>query len=635
MKRRRSTHYIQPLPKRSSPTLLAAFDTESRYEQTSEGTIHRWRLGAAKALWRRTSTDPWSELGCIRARTPDELWDAVESWTRSNCTLWVYAHNLAFDFSVARGWQSWPQRGWELTGLGINGRGRWLRYRKGNRRLVFSDSSGWLPARLRVIGDVVGRPKLEMPAEDAPEYQWWPYVLQDVEIVLEGICELIEWVERNDLGPWQYTSPSQVRAAWRHRFLSHRVLVRGDPDVQALERAAYNGGRCEVYQLGVAPSGGVAEVDICAAYGWILAQRALPSVHQGAHISPSIEAMRTLPKGYGAIVQGYAFSEVPVLPVRSERGIIYPVGEFFGVWCQPEVELALAYGASFELVRMEVYRLDPICQRMARWILRRLYGPHRSADPLERIVLKSWSRYLAGILGQRTYEWRRLGRADHESWWYAPGSATYDPSVVALLQLGHDVWAQRTVGDARDAPVAAAAWVTSLCRVELWRLMRAAGFRHVLYCDTDSVIVTPAGLENLTPLLAEETPGKPRVKRTARRCTIWGPKRIEWEGGWTMAGIPEDAQITEDLMARYELWPGFALQIRNSALGTYVTELREAALRMSYDRMNVLADGHCVPLRMAWQGGTWQIVPPPSSELEAAALHAFREHLDATPLPSS
>ena len=104
---------------------------------------------------------------------------------------------------------------------------------------------------------------------------------------------------------------------------------------------------------------------------------------------------------------------------------------------------------------------------------------------------------LTGKLGYRRRSWETVpGALAPELWceWYQPGK-TGDLERWRSLA---GVCQREVVGDyGPDAVPAMACWVCSYGRFRLLESIRAAGWENIAYCDTDSLIVSPAGFERL------------------------------------------------------------------------------------------------------------------------------------------
>jgi hypothetical protein len=86
----------------------------------------------------------------------------------------------------------------------------------------------------------------------------------------------------------------------------------------------------------------------------------------------------------------------------------------------------------------------------------------------------------------------------------------------------------------------------SECRRRLWELMRCAGLHHVLYVDTDCLIVDPVGRRRLD--LATGAGGRwpMHVKGTYDRVELLAPRMIVCDGERRFAGVPLQARLDEN-----------------------------------------------------------------------------------------
>jgi hypothetical protein len=77
-----------------------------------------------------------------------------------------------------------------------------------------------------------------------------------------------------------------------------------------------------------------------------------------------------------------------------------------------------------------------------------------------------------------------------------------------------------------DACPAIAAWISSHGRLRLLEAIRCAGWSQVLYCDTDSVMVTEGGARRLEEggLIREGEWGALYLKTVCADLELYGPK---------------------------------------------------------------------------------------------------------------
>lgn len=527
-------HYLRHNASEWSPARLIFLDTESRQEPTEAGRLHTLRVACGAFVHRRKARPdgtPWAES--ITTADPGELWTWAAEHTSGAESTWVYAHNLAFDLCVSQAMVELPRLGWEVTDFSTLPRTtyvRWFRHartcdrtcrdpaklRAGGRachgrRLVMADSASLLPASIDRIGRLLGLSselgpgdsdlpsgraarardlaKLPMPADDDGLERWTEYCRRDVEILAEAVLTLLEWWDSEHLGHWAITGPGCGWSALRHRWLTERILVHDDPEATELERAAYFGGRREVYRVGEVEGGPFPYLDLEHCYVSMAEREGVPVRLLRVVEEPDFEALLNLPPDLGAIAEVEVDDARALVPVRTERGVAYPVGPVRTTLPGPELHLLRAQGVHVRVVRAAVYRLSPALREWARWIIGLLDDQSSPRARIVGLMAKGWSHSVLGKFGQVGRTKRRLHPTLPTEHSTIPIIDVDSGTRRTLTHLGGWAWLTIAEGEPDNAVPAIAAWITSAARVELWRLMEAAGKERVLWCDTDGMII--------------------------------------------------------------------------------------------------------------------------------------------------
>jgi hypothetical protein len=352
-------------------------------------------------------------------------------------------------------------------------------------------------------------------------------------------------VEAGDLGPWSPTGPGQSHSAWRRRFLSCRPLVHDHTRVIELERRAAWTGRCEAWRHGVLAGGPFIEYDLDAAYCEIAAGCELPRmlvgpIEEHAAVKRAVEVDR-----YAILARVRVRCREAVLPTLHRDQIVWPVGTFETVLWDPELRLAIEAGCNVEYLESYAYRRGPVLRDVAAWILRELEDASLVGDGIRRRLLKHWARALIGRCGMRYRSWEPWGRA-HEPDVTMGFILDYETGVEReLLQVGHELKVLTDYEESRDSLPQIPGWVMSECRVRLWRLMQTAGLSHVVYVDTDSIIVDRAGAERIAEAETAGLLPPLHVKGRYSRMKVDGPRMLDVDHERRRSGIPLSAGIQD------------------------------------------------------------------------------------------
>ena len=171
---------------------------------------------------------------------------------------------------------------------------------------------------------------------------------------------------------------------------------------------------------------------------------------------------------------------MPVLFTRDcNNGILWPTGKLEGWYWQPELDLAVEYGAEVTALEQYVYETAPVLRTWAEWVIASQSDPGLSA--IQQMAVKHWGRALIGKFGAQVPDWK-------PSAWFNDTDLKVCRSVVdgrvgEMLTVGGRALRSEEKCYADNAFPALMSRVVSECRMRLWRLMCAAGLEHVYYED--------------------------------------------------------------------------------------------------------------------------------------------------------
>lgn len=599
----RFTHILAPNERMARPEHMLFVDTETRPVRVDDMfTRQDFHLGVA-CYWRqRRDGDPdkyeWLEFIDIHT-----FWDWCLKKALSNTILYLVTHNLAFDLMVLQCFQQVPLRGWRFLFQVEQGGCRLFKWgyptkelttwlaeskpiveftgKRWSKTVLMMDNTNLFRGKLADWGTDLAFPKLEMPDYSAPDSKWWPYCRRDVEIMLRLWSEWFTFLDEHKLGSFKPTIASQAFSAFRHGYMHHSIQIHTLQNAVDLEREGYFGGRTEAFWVGSRADGPFYCLDVNSMYPYVMLENLYPIRLVGMGESTSTARLATLLKTRGVIARVALDVAQPVFPIKQEGKNIYPVGEFTTVLTTPELEYALQRGWIRKIERYATYRMAPIFQSYVTYFyaLKQQYG--ESGDTLRRNLVKLLLNALYGKFGQRGYQDRIIGTADPAKIEVIHGYNRAKKCPFTLYTAGGIVLEQTRTGEGFNSLVAIAAHVTAYARLYLWSLIERAGRRHVLYCDTDSLIVDQDGYIALSHLVAPDQLGSLKVEGPESILEIYAPKDYLFGCRRVRKGIPVDATDLGDNTFDVETWPGLLTQLAGGTRDTYYN--RNVVKHLSYD----------------------------------------------------
>lgn len=545
-------HYVTGRASTRLPRRHIFLDTEARNTKDRTGVSQVWRCGVA--IFR---VAPKGTIGKERTevyRDPAQLWRDVDAFTLAKSRTILWTHNLSYDLRIGAALDVLPALGWRVQAHNLEPAGTWIAWRKDDRALVMVDSASVFPVTVAQLGIYFGQVKPALPGDDAPLDMWVKRCTIDAQILRNAVVAYLDKLDAEDLGPWQPTGTGQAWAGFRHRFLTHRMLVHFDEDARAAERRAMWTGRCEAYWHGKTERVRVDEWDMTLAYVRIAATVDVPT-EMVARFSTNDDMDRWMRRfGYDVLAEVEVDTALPLVPTLRDGRIAWPVGRFRTVLWGPEVRLLASRGASFRVVCGWAYRTVPALQEWARWILHTLSSRDPEAEAWWAVVVKHWGRALIGRLAMsyRAWDyWGTLPRRDVRQWTYLDRD-TGDKGQ--MVQIGNDVWVATGDREWSDAQPAITGYIMSVARAELTGLILDAPPRSILYADTDAILCTAEHWREIEHLAATRTQLGLRLKKSWDHVEILGPRQIITGPRVRVAGIPTRAKRLPSGDLEGEIW---------------------------------------------------------------------------------
>lgn len=587
-------HYVGHNKVTRLPRVHVYLDSEAYVAEQAGGEVQTFRCAVTAYDRRAHGGDTWRDREWGEHTTTDQLWEWITARAQARARTVVVAHNLAYDLRICDAFGWLPAHGWKLSAIRLADRQAWCSWRSEGRTLVMVDSVSWVALPLERVGELVGVPKLPLPPWDDTDTAWLQRCRRDVEILAELWRRILAWLDADDLGNFKPTAAGQAWAAYRHRFMAHHLFVHEDTSAREAERASAHTGRCEAWSHGKLAGGPFTEWDYSNAYATIGAECDVPVKLHGELDRPTLAGVERAARKCAVLAEVTVTTDVPTVPVRTDDGIVWPVGTFATTLWENEIALALEHGAHVTVSRAWWYRRAPALQTFCRWVLDGVDPANVDTDPVVRVVLKHWGR---ALIGRTAAQWSRWETYGHSPLAEVALAKVFDVSSgdrYELLQLGHQMIRSTERGENPDAMVAIMAWVMAEARVRLWRTMNVAGLANVAYVDTDSMFVTPAGTDRLW---AARIPGL-RVKSEWRSVEVFGPRQLVLAGELRAAGVPRGARAVDGRTFVGDVWSGLPTSLRAGERDRVRIMRRTFRLRGTDRRRIHLPDGTTMPVTL-------------------------------------
>lgn len=590
-----AAHYVGRNHATTLPRRFVYLDSEARQVEVGTSRRQTLRLAVVGFQTRSADDDAWSTCRYATCRSGREIWENVVSVTRAKARTVVVAHNLAYDLRITDALTQLPALGWEMKRINIGNGRSWATFGNGNRTLALVDSMSWVPYPLGELASMVGMRKCDLPAWNDTEAAWEQRCRTDVDILAEVWRRLMDWVSDNDLGQWRVTGAGQSWSAFRHRFMHDELLVHDDERARDAERQATYAGRCEAWRHGKCANGPFSEWDFTGAYAAVGRDDEVPVRLHRHHGALDLGQWADLRISSAVLARVSVTTAEPTLPVVFEGRIVWPVGTFNGCYWDNEIDLAITNGASVTIHEAWVYDKASALHDFCKWVLELIDERNTSVEPIVKLMLKHWSRALIGRFGARWPQWANAGTVSdpHVRRWQDLNGDTGERTE--WFQLGHRMMTSTEVRDAPDCMPQIMSYVVAACRVRLWNAAKVAGFEHVMYLDTDSIITDRVGTERLRNTPVDGL----RIKRAFRSLEVLGPRQYIADGAVRAAGLPRNATKVGKRSFIADTWRTLDTSLRHGEHDSVVVSKRRSELRATDRRRVHLPGGHTEPIALS------------------------------------
>lgn len=571
------------------------FDCETDPEILEDGTKKHHLVFGWAAFRKRGRSGKWSEPKWYRFTDWLDLWNWVTLKLRARSTLYVWAHNQAFDAICSHAFEALAILGFTMKDAIVDAPPFIIKYAFGTAKLVLVDTLNIWRMSLKEMGKITGLEKLEMPKvwTGGPEDD--TYCQRDVEIIMRAVCEWADFLRDRDMGKFCLTVASQAMQTFRHRYLGDRILVDADPAALDIARRAYHGGRVECFYIG-ALQGPLFLLDVSSLYPAVMHDERFPLRLRGVCPRLSVVELSHLLTEFCVCAHATLRTQTPFAALVENGKLIFPVGEFDAYLSTPELEYAIQHEELVEIHAAAVYEVGSPFVEFVEDLYGRKVAAARDGNLVESGHFKLLLNAFSGKWGQNGVKWRSLRKAKSQAVRFVSVFDFDTKEVTRYRAFNGLVQVRETFRESTQSHPAIAAHITAHGRMRLYALIRQIAPEHRFYCDTDSVLVDEEGLKQIEHLVADEVLGGLRLVGKFSDGFIYGCKDYVLDGRRKTKGVRDQAVEIGANTYRQEKWVGFRGALANGWLDAPRTGTVVKHLRRSYDKGVVLGTGFTLPL---------------------------------------
>jgi lipopolysaccharide biosynthesis glycosyltransferase len=430
--------------------------------------------------------------------------------------------------------------------------------------ITFYDTLRHWPMSVQAMGEYIGKSKFKDYLSDKVTPKLIDACRRDTEIVYDFVSQMLGRYFNLGL-KIKSTLPSMAMQYWQ--TFNRRDLPRLKKETRERFREGYYGGRVEVFQFKEI-SGPIYHYDVNSLYPFVMRENLFPDITGREKQTRNPDFGKY---GMAHIDIEIPFNNIPPLPYRSEKEIMFPYGKISGAYCYPEIRKALEDGGKISRINWAIEYADAV---------------------------NPFSDYVETCYGNRLQARNDLDK----TFWKLMMNSLYGKfaSNDKLLTISKD--REYTITSAsRFSNVIWSAYVTAYARLVLLKYLRQA--REVFYCDTDSVF-TPNQMKVSKEL------GALKLEGVYKRCEFFGNKVYVVDDTYRARGVPRKRKDSENDPARDFIRTGRCIfrrparlrESRRSFAQANVWYNSEKHFKATYTKRKILTNGNTRPLTLTQYG---------------------------------
>ena len=534
-------HIMKPNENTEIPKYHAFIDTETCERVIDDGMKElKLKLGWCCFMYydvkRAQQSKKWREF-----RESKNVWEWIDKTLPYDAKLWVWAHNMDFDFRVCKGFTELEKLGYTIKSFVFETGRVIVKWVKPGKTIMVVDTLNFFKVSLAALGESIGIKKMEVEFDSVTDEQLSLYCKNDVEIIVKAISDLLEFVYENDLGSFKPTVAAQAFAAYKHKYMKYPIYVHNNKTADEMEVAAYKGGRTEAFFIGNVKRKRLRCLDVNSMYPSVMMNKELPNKLIGIKSDVGYKQLKRYMEEYLVIADMEFFLPVPGIGCKRER-LTFPTGNIRETITSPEIEYVIKHGVINRIYRVSLYEHKPIYKDYVKelYALRNKYKEEGNYS--YQLFCKYLLNSLYGKFGQRIQKYEDVGidcKLDDN---FIIGY--YDADLkkrVTEYHFGGKIWMKGEKGPSFDTFSAIPAFITAYARMYLWELIEKAGRKEVYYCDTDSLFTKLKGVKRLGKYLDEKKLGFLGVE-DKQIVRIRNVKDYDTEDERKIKGVRKDAK---------------------------------------------------------------------------------------------
>ena len=587
-------HKLREVKSSYIPTSWLFFDSETKEKIVDGEAVQMFHLGWT-CYWRRYPNGRKDVQQWKYWNSETKLCQYFHTLVMGAGQVNILGHNIFFDLQACGFFLYFNRMGWMLDFIYDKGLTYILRCKRDKRIFTALSTTNWFDQSLKDLGQLVGLRKLEANFLTITDKDLGIYCRRDVEILVKAMKYYLAFIAARDLGKFCMTKSSQAYTAYRHRFMSHKIILHDEPSVTCLERKAYFGGRTECFQLGQISGGPFITLDINSNYSFVSQSNQYPwkLVEFNRHME--VDYLKYILKTHCVIAEVTVDTPEPVFAVRYNKKTVFPIGRFKCTLCTTGLKYALEHEYIKDISSMAVYRKADLFSGYVDYFHPLLKKYEKEDNKIMRKLCKYYENSLYGKFAQKSIIRDEYEETTGRDYFKEDTIVLATGELITELKLLNKIVIIHDQEENPDSFPGLAAHITENARFLLWDIIKEIGRDRVLYCDTDSVKIRESDLGRLKRSVNATELGALKIEDRSEQLYIGGSKYYITEKGRHIKGIPLSAKEVEPGVYEYLVFRSQDKHLRKGMIKGVEIITARRHVETAYDKGVVGEDGHITP----------------------------------------
>lgn len=593
----RRCHYIKPNHTSESPQ-RAIFIKLNMYEVSDYDNVktYHWDIGYALLSTRSGKERTWKQTPAWFA-TSDAFWQLVDTWTRAKTKTYLVCLDSNRVLTLMQMFNQALNYGWTCSMAVIECPPCIVRWRKDKKTLLMWDMLNIWPTPSPATYNGVKMSDDSRTSVEIERSSVGQRLKQDVQDMFSTVTDWWSFLRTNDLGGFSPTIGAQSIRVWRHKYMTHPILIDCHDDALALARKGLYGGRVECGYIG-SFNGTFHHLDINSSYAAAMRHLQVPIRLIGHTGRASIEDVIQWIRHGVAVADVTLRSDKPVFPVRESNRLLFPVGRFRTVLAGAELESAVSQGLVESVHECAVYEGLPAFNAY----MTALWDNRLACKDSDQLAdADKWKFLMAAFYGkwcQSGKTWEQVDTTDDDDMRSWTDIDMVDHVIHEYRQFGGVIQERMREKESSESHPAIAACVTASARQRLWQLMQQAGLENVFYVDTDSLLVNTMGFRRLYDEIDDRKLGGLKITGVYADIQIISAKHYRIGQELRVSGMSKERLVTDAGVVHQRTVQQFAAKIAGGFSRAFQTFTQKKTFTPKYDKGVVGPGGRVQPIQL-------------------------------------